>query len=336
MEWLRWIVLLVGLLVIGGIVWMYRRHRSEQAVDLGGGRTDPGGYHDPIDASVGARVEDERGDEARREPQLEAGEGWSPPDADGFIDGASAGRVVWRADDADDEPAAAPAAEATDSPEPAVEPEPEHAETKATTEKVATEKVAEDRPRPGFSSLFTRQGQQPSQSSPSEPKQPEPQVAAEAEPAVDDGPRLDDEKAESAESAPNGAVISMMIVDRDQSPIPAGRVRRAIEESGFQFGEFSIYHFHGLDGEEWFSLMNAVSPGHFDPEELASYETPALALFMQLPVRGGADPSLVFERMHQVASTLAESLDAMLIDDRREPLDTESVDRYRELIDLHG
>lgn len=332
MEWLRWIVLLVGLLVIGGIVWMYRRHRSEQAVDLGGGHTDPGGYHDPIDASVGARVEDERGGDARREPQLEPGEGWSPPDADGFIDGASAGRVVWRADDADDEPAAATSAEATESPEPAIEPETERAEAKA-----ATDKVAEDRPRPGFSSLFTRQGQQPPQSPPSEPAQPEPQArAVEAEPAIDDGPTLDEGEAQSAESAPAGAVISMMIVDRDQSPMPAGRVRRAIEDSGFQYGEFSIYHFHGLDGEEWFSLMNAVSPGHFDPEDLASYETPALALFMQLPVRGGADPSLVFERMHQVASTLTESLDAMLIDDRREPLDTESIDRYRELIDVHG
>ena len=328
MEWLRWIVLFVGLLVIGGIVWMYRRHRSEQAVDLGGGRSDPGGYHDPIDASVGARVDDERAG-SRQEPQLELGgsRDWSEPDEDGFIDGASKGRVVWRADDADDEPDTAPVADATDGPEPVVEPQAERAEAPASAEE-----VAEARPRPGFSSLFTRQGQQSpkSRSSAASPAE------VDAGPVAADDVASDEERDESDESAAGGAVISMMIVDRGQSPMPAERVRRAIEESGFEYGEFSIYHFQGLDGEEWFSLMNAVSPGHFDPDELTSYETPALALFMQLPVRGGADASLVFERMHQVASTLAESLDAMLIDDRREPLDSESIDRYRELIERHG
>ncbi|HER34953.1 MAG TPA: hypothetical protein ENO19_05755, partial [Halothiobacillaceae bacterium] len=139
-----------------------------------------------------------------------------------------------------------------------------------------------------------------------------------------------------AEAGNAGAVISMMIVEREQAAMPPERVRRAIEESGFEFGEFAIYHFQDLDGADWFSLMNAVSPGQFDPDDLSSFETPALALFMQLPVRGGADPSLVFERMHQVATSLAESLDAMLIDDRREPLDSESIDRYRELIYSHG
>jgi len=324
MEWLRWIVLLVGLLVIGGIVWMYRRHRSEQAVDLGGGRSDPGGYHDPIDASVGARADDERSG-ARQEPQLELGGGrdWSEPDEDGFIDGASKGRVVWRADDADDEPAPARPAERS---EPRIEPQPDGDIPPADDE------AAVERPRPGFSSLFTRQGQQ----------QEEPRSASEIPSGGDAAPDPADDvgseegSAEDGETAASGAVISMMIVDREQSPMPAERVRRAVEESGFEYGEFSIHHFQGLDGEDWFSLMNAVSPGHFDPDDLGSYETPALALFMQLPVRGGADASLVFERMHQVASSLAESLDAMLIDDRREPLDSESIDRYRELIEQHG
>ena len=324
MEWLRWIVLLVGLLVIGGIVWMYRRHRSEQAVDLGGGRSDPGGYHDPIDASVGARVDDERAG-SREEPQLELGgsSDWSEPDEDGFIDGASKGRVVWRADDADDgtevsEPRVA--AEESPAQEPRIEPQPEREEAQPAP--------AEERPRPGFSSLFTRQGQQPQASQPAEPSPAGAETGDSVDAAADDGGASAD-----AEASTGGAVISMMIVDREQSPMPAERVRRAVEESGFEFGEFSIYHFQGLDGEEWFSLMNAVSPGHFDPEDLASYETPALALFMQLPVRGGADASLVFDRMHQVASSLAESLDAMLIDDRREPLDSESIDRYRDLIE---
>ncbi|TKA88333.1 cell division protein ZipA, partial [Guyparkeria sp. SB14A] len=157
------------------------------------------------------------------------------------------------------------------------------------------------------------------------------------EPRVDDGaPEPADEPPADGGEAASGAVISMMIVDREQAAMPPERVRRAIEESGFEFGEFSIYHFQDLDGADWFSLMNAVSPGQFNPDDLSSFETPALALFMQLPVRGGADPSLVFERMHQVATSLAESLDAMLIDDRREPLDSESIDRYRELIDEHG
>ncbi|RRQ23535.1 hypothetical protein D5687_07250 [Guyparkeria sp. SCN-R1] len=352
MEWLRWIVLLVGLLVIGGIVWMYRRHRSEQAVDLGGGQPHRGDYHDPIDASVGAWADAEDGDSGRgerREPQLElAGDsgddGWSPPDADGFIDGASAGRVVWRAPDADDEPERpAPAASSTSRMEPAIEsepdwheptPEPPVREEPPVEEEAPARDESTSRPQPGFSSLFTRQGQTS--------RRTEPQASADepAEPAPASGPSdaetIAEDESVDAEASPSGAVISMMIVDREQAAMPPERVRRAIEDSGFEFGEFAIYHFQDIDGADWFSLMNAVSPGQFNPDDLSSFETPALALFMQLPVRGGADPSLVFERMHQVATSLAEALDAMLIDDRREPLDSESIDRYRELIDQHG
>ncbi|MFO7808974.1 cell division protein ZipA C-terminal FtsZ-binding domain-containing protein [Guyparkeria sp.] len=349
MEWLRWIVLLVGLLVIGGIVWMYRRHRSEQAVDLGGGQPHRGEYHDPIDASVGASVDAEGAERARgqrREPQLELGEehgddGWSRPDADGFIDGASAGRVVWRAPEADDEPERP--SPASSLKEPSLEPEPYWQEPTSESpvrkeppvdEKAPVPKESTSRPQPGFSSLFTRQGQTS--------RRVEPQVSVDepAEPAsasgLNDTETVAETEAGDAGASPSGAVISMMIVDREQAAMPPERVRRAIEESGFEFGEFSIYHFKGIDGSDWFSLMNAVAPGQFNPDDLSSFETPALALFMQLPVRGGADPSLVFERMHQVATSLAESLDAMLIDDRREPLDSESIDRYRELIDNHG
>ncbi|MDG4868268.1 cell division protein ZipA C-terminal FtsZ-binding domain-containing protein [Guyparkeria sp. 1SP6A2] len=329
MEWLRWIVLFVGLVVIGGMVWMYRRHRSEQAVDLSGGKGDRDDYHDPIDASVGARTHAEAEDAApaRQEPRLDVENAWSTPDADGFVDGASAGRVVSRAPEAPKD--VAPAAEppqgtgrpASPSPQtpPAERPDTEPAPRPDSDPEPAA------RPQAGFSSLFTRRGQGEMPADRAEPafeEQPEPDEPAEAE--------------ESAEQEPaGGAVISMMIVDREQVPMSPERVRRAIEESGFEHGAFSIYHFHDLNGDDWFSLMNAVSPGQFDPDDLASYETPALALFMQLPVRG-ADPSLVFDRMHQVATTLAESLDAMLIDDRREPLDTESIDRYRDLIDRFG
>ena len=305
MEWLRWIVLIVGLLVIGGIVWMYRRHRSEQAVDLGGGHAAHGSYHDPIDASVGARVEEDVEDldraldagEARREPSLDIVESREErADADGFVDGVSRARVVGR-----DEPAGADP-----------DPDAEAADTSPIEEATSAQ------PQPGYSSLFTREGQVGGA-----------EASAES-PVEEDEPSLEDEEEESA----GGAVISMIIVDPEQQPMPAEQVRRGIEEVGFEFGEFDIFHFQDLDGRRWFSLMNAVAPGRFDPDDLASFETPALALFMQLPTEG-ADPSLVFDRMHQVATSLAESLDARLIDDRREPLDTESIDRYRELIESH-
>lgn len=329
MEWLRWIVLFVGLVVIGGMVWMYRRHRSEQAVDLSGkGARDD--YHDPIDASVGAQTHAESGDASagRQEPRLDEESAWSTPDADGFVDGASAGRVVSRAPEASED--VAPAAERPPRGvgRPASSPAAPQAMDRPETEQAPpsdSEPEPAASPQPGFSSLFTRRGQGEMPADRPEPafeEQPTPaQPAAAEEPA--------------GQEAAAGAVISMMIVDREQVPMRPERVRRAIEESGFEFGEFAIYHFHDLNGEDCFSLMNAVSPGQFDPDDLASYETPALALFMQLPVRG-ADPSLVFDRMHQVATTLAESLDAMLIDDRREPLDTESIDRYRDLIDRFG
>ena len=74
--------------------------------------------------------------------------------------------------------------------------------------------------------------------------------------------------------------------------------------------------------------MNGVAPGTFDLAALPGQNTPALALFLRLPI--ASLPGLVFEQFLDIAHRLAEDLDATLLDERREALSSESIDRMRE------
>ncbi|MBD3817164.1 MAG: cell division protein ZipA, partial [Halothiobacillus sp.] len=57
--------------------------------------------------------------------------------------------------------------------------------------------------------------------------------------------------------------------------------------------------------------------------------TPALALFLRLPIP--AQPGLVFDQFLDIAHRLADELNGMLLDDRREEISSESIDRMREI-----
>ena len=75
--------------------------------------------------------------------------------------------------------------------------------------------------------------------------------------------------------------------------------------------------------------MNGVNPGTFDRGNAASFETPVLALFMQVPLAGQRE-SLILDRMIDLARDFADQLGGAVLDDSREPLSSESIDRYRE------
>ncbi|MDY0148215.1 MAG: cell division protein ZipA C-terminal FtsZ-binding domain-containing protein, partial [Halothiobacillus sp.] len=81
--------------------------------------------------------------------------------------------------------------------------------------------------------------------------------------------------------------------------------------------------------ETLFSLMNGVKPGTFDRGNSASFATPVLALFMQLPLDGPSE-SLILDQMIDIARDIADQLGGEVLDDQRLPLTSESIDRYRE------
>ena len=125
-------------------------------------------------------------------------------------------------------------------------------------------------------------------------------------------------------------VIPIYLVARQPSGFAGSMLLPLFAQHGFEFGEMSVYHYTDAHGEVLFSLMNGVAPGTFDPNTLPAQSTPALALFLRLPIT--RQPNLVLEQFIDLAYHLADALDARILDDQREELSTESVDRMRAMV----
>lgn len=111
----------------------------------------------------------------------------------------------------------------------------------------------------------------------------------------------------------------------------------AMNRIGLQFGKMDIFHHYGLEQASEaneasvFSVANLVEPGTFDAINPESFSTPGLVVFMQLP--GPLDGRVAFELMLDHAQRLADILQGSLEDDRRQPLDAESIEFFRQGID---
>jgi len=136
--------------------------------------------------------------------------------------------------------------------------------------------------------------------------------------------------ASQARKGTNPDVIPLYLVARTSTGFAGSDLLPLFTRMGFEFGEMNVYHFADQHGQALFSLMNGVAPGTFDPNSLAEQSTPALALFLRLPIT--RQPNLVLEQFLDLAYHMADALDAVILDDRREELSTESVDRMRTVV----
>lgn len=321
MDWLRWVFLAVGVLALAGIVWVYLRHKSEQAVELGSGRSEAN-LDDPIDVRI----------RAQEDARMSAAEVTLDADVDEGIIGRV--KVKERLD-----PVITPATEPHE-----VEPEPLRWQQPTFTRKSEPEPIdvddtlgmgdsegvvgtvrrtmLDDAPEP-TGSLFRRR-QTPQFSYQEKPDfsadhhESEPSAAADA---------VAQTASQSRDREP--VVLPLLVASIGGAPFPGDRVENLIEEIGFQYGDFSIYHYHDELGDPLFSLMNGVKPGAFDRGNSASFATPVLALFMQLPLNSPSE-SLILDQMIDIARDIADQLGGEVLDDQRVPLSSESIDRYRE------
>jgi cell division protein ZipA len=321
MEWLRWIFLAAGVLALAGIVWVYLRHKSEQAVELGSGRTEAN-LDDPIDVRIRAQ------DDARQEVAGLALD--SDADDEGVIGQA---KVKARID-----PVITPATEPFE-----IEPEPLRWNQPTFTRTGAPEQIDVDDAlgltdadgvigavrrkvldeMPEVSESLFRRRQTPHFSYQEKPSAPQ-----------DDGrephfSETGDEAQNNERDDADPVVLPLLVASADGAPFPGERVENLIEEIGFEYGVLSIYHYPGELGETLFSLMNGVKPGTFDRGNSASFATPVLALFMQLPLNSSSE-SLILDQMIDIARDIADQLGGEVLDDQRLPLTSESIDRYRE------
>jgi cell division protein ZipA len=115
-------------------------------------------------------------------------------------------------------------------------------------------------------------------------------------------------------------------------------LRQTLDDSGMSLGDMNIYHYYrrpksGLEpnrGQRLFSIASMVEPGYFDPQNIDTYRTPGLVLFMQLP--GPIDGVLAFEKMHQMGETLAKRLSGTLCDDKHNKITPQSITHTKDEI----
>ncbi|MFT7200800.1 MAG: cell division protein ZipA, partial [Glaciecola sp.] len=102
---------------------------------------------------------------------------------------------------------------------------------------------------------------------------------------------------------------------------------------GLKFGEQDIFHRHvntNGKGPVLFSLANLFKPGVFDIDNIETFSTRGLSLFMMLPIEG--DAQQVFNMMHNAARKLAEEFSCQILDGGRGLLTKQGLQKYSERI----
>jgi len=115
------------------------------------------------------------------------------------------------------------------------------------------------------------------------------------------------------------------------------RLRQALEQHGFVFGEMNIFHLYAQPGQSSgipvCSVANAFNPGNFDLETMDEMSTRGITLFMQLP--GALEGREAFERTLDAARAVATTLDGELCDETRSVLTPQTVSHLKEKVEAY-
>ena len=129
---------------------------------------------------------------------------------------------------------------------------------------------------------------------------------------------------------PHHVVVLNVMAGMDRT-FSGRAVRKALEKSGFQYGEWQIFHYYSPMHDNTpplFSLANMLKPGNFDLEQMDTMSTAGLSLFMVPP--GDEDDIVTFDTMLAKTRQLAELLGGEVRDARRSVLTRQAIGHIRE------
>ncbi len=134
-----------------------------------------------------------------------------------------------------------------------------------------------------------------------------------------------DAASETSDQTPQ-KIVTLRLVARNKGAFRGDELILSLRGIGMRSGKFGIYH--RCDGNDEsriiFSAASLVEPGSFDLANIKEQEIPGISLFIVLP--GPIDGAEGFDMMIAAARTLAQSLDAELLDESGSTL---SVQRER-------
>lgn len=137
-------------------------------------------------------------------------------------------------------------------------------------------------------------------------------------------------------TAESEAPLMMFLLAKSNRQLAGYELLQAILSAGFRFGEGNLFHRHqhpNGQGPVMCSLAAATPTGVFDLQNIGGFVVHGLCLF----IHASGDPAIDAERfdmMMDAATVLSEELDTHLLDDQREPLSEQSVQRYQQRLML--
>ncbi|NJD05982.1 MAG: cell division protein ZipA [Methylococcaceae bacterium] len=151
------------------------------------------------------------------------------------------------------------------------------------------------------------------------PERPKPHHAAVAEPS---------------QPAPLGApfLIQLSVVADQEGYFNGEELRDALSDLDLIYGDMGIYHRYDREYRKpLFSVASLVEPGTFPIDDMENFDCPGVVLFFQPPQV--ADPIAVFDDLVNTAHDLAQRLDGVEWDERRQPLTEEKLALMRERLE---
>lgn len=116
-------------------------------------------------------------------------------------------------------------------------------------------------------------------------------------------------------------IVSLRLVPRAPARFMGRSLRLAFESCGLEFGAFDIFHLVDDAGAVFASAANLMRPGTFAPATMDSQHFLGVHLFCVLP--GPLPAGRAVDELIALARDLAQRLSGMVLDDVGQPLDEE-------------
>jgi cell division protein ZipA len=161
----------------------------------------------------------------------------------------------------------------------------------------------------------------------------DPEPPEEARPAPGSGQVRDAEREAAQPEAvkparPQQKIIAMRVNAVPPARLDGARLKESLLAEGLEFGRYDIFHRLHSDGRPVFSVASLREPGTFDLQAMATSAYPGVALFAVLP--GPVAAAETLDEMIFTARALAQQLGGALADERGAPLTPLRIGRLRE------
>lgn len=163
-------------------------------------------------------------------------------------------------------------------------------------------------------------------------KQSKPVVKAQQERAM----KIQQQEQQQQKASPQLPLEDIIIINvmaRDRSRFSGAALLEILLANGLRYGHHNIFHcYTGEDREEesLYSVVNAVKPGTFDLNQMDTFNTPGIGLFLRLPTPGRAMDA--FDSMLKTARSIADTLNGELRDENRSVMTAQTIEHCRQRI----